>query len=224
MYHKQIPKLVEDAVEDLAIQTNPDVSFLRTDEEQDACHRSRLNEVQESGLFPYISFAVSGSGKTQAVFNILAANWGHYLISGHLPDTQTDHKRLWKPCRGGASADTQWLFELLEMLKKDDSQSLPSDLYSSAIVQLLTNRQKFMEKWKILVQRRFSDPNLQKSIYWLLFQTTCTPKYDLFKETLKWRMIFDLHSRPTESSSRLTEFLPTFIDEAQNELEPFWNE
>ena len=67
--------------------------------------------------------------------------------------------------------------------------------------------------------------NLEYRIYWLLVQTICTPAYDPFKETLELRMLFDelqnLPDYPPAFESIGTAI--AFMDEAQYELEPFWN-
>ena len=61
----------------------------------------------------------------------------------------------------------------------------------------------------------------------LLFQTICTPGYDPFRQTLEVRMLFDGMEAVPETYAPEFESLRwerIFMDEAQYELEPFWNE
>lgn len=223
MYNKLISSTIMDAIKVLQLPTTPDVSFLLIDEERADRHEQGLNEEQNSGQIPLILFAVAGSGKTQSIFNHLAANWGHYLVSGHVSDSLAHQDSILSPRRGGASADTQWLFELFKRLKTKNDQPLNSTFYSSAIVELLANRQTLMERWIGLIDTELNGPQLSQSIYWLLFQTTCTPKYDPFIKTLELRMLLGPFSTLNTDTYKPTTFSLTVIDEAQHELDPFWN-
>lgn len=212
-----------DAIKVLQIPTTPDVSFLLIDEERAGRHEQELNEEQKSSQLPLILFAVAGSGKTQSIFNHLAANWGHYLVSGHISDSLAHQDSLLSPRRGGASADTHWLFELFKRIKTKNDQPLNSAYYSSAIVELLANRQTLMKKWIDLTDAELSGAQLRQCIHWLLFQTTCTPAYDPFIKTLELRMLLGPFATLNTETYKPTSISLTVIDEAQNELDPFWN-
>ena len=224
VYNELVPRTITDAIEVLQISKTPDVSFLRTNDEQADLRDRPLNNEQNSGQLKPILFAVAGSGKTQSIFNLLAETWGHYLVSGHISNSLGNQDSMLKPRRGGASADTQWLFELFERIKAKNDQKLSPRWYSVAVERLLANREALMEVWIKQKEEKPSGAQLCDQIYWLLFQTTCTPEYDPFIKTLRLRMIID---DMCESESEM--HLPirstrTIIDEAQNELDPFWNE
>ena len=225
LYDELISKVVTKAKEILEIPTTPDVSFLVTDQEESG-HREQPSKMQQNKVrFPLILFAVAGSGKTQSIINFMAANWGHYLVSGRIPDSSTHQVSMLSPRRGGASSDTQWLFELFERVNTERLHFRQPNKYGLALMRLLENRQMLMETWY-----HSTITNSRDSIYWLLFQTTCTPEFDLFKDTLKLRMLcldrLCLWDRPTEMETLMETLpiLPTIIDEAQNELDPFWSD
>ena len=156
----------------------------------------------------------AGCGKTQSIFDHLAAEWGYYLISGRIPDSLSHIDSILGSYHGGAPADTQWLYKLFKRLESNTSR-LPPESYCLAIQVLLANREDFMTMW-------IRQTNSEYSIYWLLFQTICTPVYDPFKERLELRMLFDkfqIFPRAFESTRTPT----AVMDEAQYELEPFWN-
>ena len=226
MYDELIPKTVAHAIEVLQILKNPDVSFLVTDREQADPHERRLNEEQNSGQFHPILFAVAGSGKTQSIFNLLAANWGQYLVSGHISNSLAHQDSILRPHRGGASKDTQWLFELFKRLKARSDGPSSSARYSAAIKELLENRKVLMTLLIKQMASNYSGGQLSKEIYWLMFQTTCTPKYDPFIQTLQLRLTLCQfpYCTPKTYLHHSTQLMRTVLDEAQNELDPFWNE
>ncbi|KAL9609072.1 MAG: hypothetical protein Q9167_006137 [Letrouitia subvulpina] len=218
VYDKLISRTIKDAMNSLQILRTPNVSFLFTDKERAGRHEQRLNEEQNSSQLPPILFAVAGTGKTQFIFDLFATNWGHYLVSGHIGDRPTLQDSILSPRRGGASTDTQWLVEHFKRLKTKRDRQFPTFRYSAAIGTLLDNRQTLMNKWIEL-----NGAQLRQREYWLLFQTTCTPRYDPFRETLKLRMILP-YDVGISSIYDQTQFSPAVIDEAQDELDPFWNE
>ena len=211
LYNKAISKVIMKAKKILHIPATPDVSFLVTDQEQADHHKQLWKKPQNNDRFPVVLFAVAGSGKTQSIISFMAANWGHYLVSGRILDSLTHQNSILSPRRGGASSDTQWLFELFERVKTKRLRFRRLDVYFFAILKLLENRQTLLDTWY-----KSTDTNPS---YWLLLQTTCTPKYDPFKDTLKLRMLVE---RATEMETFPS--LPTIIDEAQNELDPFWSD
>ena len=198
----------------LQISRKPDVSFLRANGEEISRHKEEPSEGQDKCQIPPIYFAVAGSGKTQSIFDHLAAEWGYYLISGRIPDSLSHTYSILGSCHGGASADTQWLYKFFKRLESNTNR-LPPESYCLAIQVLLANREDFMTMWT-------RQTNLEYSIYWLLFQTICTPVYDPFKATLELRMLFDkfqIFPRAFESTRTPT----AVMDEAQYEVELFWN-
>jgi hypothetical protein len=56
---------------------------------------------------------------------------------------------------------------------------------------LLTNRNFSLEKWIDLTRPESSNGQLQQGIYWLLFQTTCTPAHDPFVNIFKVLLLLD---------------------------------
>ena len=220
LYDELISKVTADAQKVLQIPTNPNVFFLVTNQEQADHHEQRLKKEHNHDQLPPILFAVAGSGKTQSIFNFMAKNLGHYLVSGRISDSLAHQDSILSPRRGGASADTQWLHELWERPKMKRLESKRG--YLSAISKLLCNRQMLMEAW---VKSTNTNSSNGHSIYWLLLQTACTPKFDPFVETLKLLMfsVGSYYQPPTENQ-RTLENLPTIIDEAQNELDPFWDD
>jgi hypothetical protein len=189
-YEALVARTVTDVLKALQILTKPDVSFLVAGEAQGRIdqHTQHLSNAQSSGHVPLISFAVASSGKTQFTFNMLAANWGRYLVSGQISESLAHQHSILGPCRGGASADTHWLFQLYARLKADHGE-LPS--YAEGIMTLLTNRNFLLEKWIDLTRPESSNGQLQQGIYWLLFQTTRTPAHDPFVNTLKLLLLLD---------------------------------
>ena len=222
MYDKLISRTITEAIEVLKILKAYDVSFLHVDKERAGPYKQPLSEQQNDSQFPLISFAVAGSGKTQSIFNLLATNWGHYLVSGNVSNSLVHQDSILSPRRGGASADTHWLFELFKRIKPKYDHPLHSRCYSDAIVELLANRQTLMERWISLIDEKPNGAQIKQSIYWLLFQTTCTPEYDPFMKTIQLRMLLGPFSMPRAPMHEPTSPSLTIIDEAQNELNPFW--
>lgn len=60
--------------------------------------------------------------------------------------------------------------------------------------------------------------------HWLLFQIICTRRYDSFIKTLKLRMLSPQYSTLDSLIPKMTSLLQTVMDEAQNELDPFWKD
>lgn len=120
MYDELVSETITDAIETLQILKNPNVSFLVTDEERAGRDEPGLNVEQNRSQLPLVLFAVAGSGKTQSVFNVLAVSWGYYLISGQISDSLAHQDSILESCRGGASADTRWLFELFQKIKAEN--------------------------------------------------------------------------------------------------------
>ncbi len=90
----------------LQIRTNPDISFLVTDEEEPGRTYQNIVKQRNNNKLPLILFAVAGSGETQFIFNFLASELGHYLVSGQILGDAAPYKSILNPRRGGASADT----------------------------------------------------------------------------------------------------------------------
>lgn len=221
MYDELVSETITDAIETLQILKNPNVSFLVTDEERAGRDEPGLNVEQNRSQLPLVLFAVAGSGKTQSVFNVLAVNWGYYLISGQISDSLAHQDSILESCRGGASADTRWLFELFQKIKAENNELPSGSQYSGGIFELLANRQTLMNRWFNRI-----DTNLggAEPRHWLLFQTTCTRRYDPFIKTLKLRMLSPQYSTLDSPIPKMTSLPQTVMDEAQNELDPFWKD
>ena len=197
-----------------------DVSFLVADQRQEGHDERRFKKGPMNDRISPIFFAVAGSGKTQSIFDFRAAKWGHYLVSGHIQDSQANQDSTLSPHRGGASADTQWLFQLFERLYR--RQISWSD--GREVHEILMNRQMLME-----TRAKSSDmgPSCADSKHWLLFRTACTPLFDPFKETLKLRILVycsRMDYEPPKEVQAPLKNVPTITDEAQNELDPVWND
>ena len=120
----------------LQISRKPDVSFLHANGEEIGRRKVESTEGQDRGQIPPIYFVVAGSGKTQSIFDHLAADWGYYYISGRIPDSPSHTDSILGSCHGGASADTQWLYKLFKRLKSETDR-LPYEGYYLAIQLLL---------------------------------------------------------------------------------------
>ncbi|MCJ1468434.1 hypothetical protein MMC07_007062 [Pseudocyphellaria aurata] len=220
IYDKLVSQIVSHSLEFLQVQKAPDVSFLFT---ENYASRAKQQPREELDSNQPLIFAVAGSGKTQSIFNHLAKTWGHYLVSGHVSES-CGHEDSALVNRSGASADTLSLCQSIANLKLKLNADLLRlvNYYSDAIKVLLANRQRLMVEW---IEQTKSLHELSGPVYWHLFQTTCTILHDPFLHTFQLRMLFSSPSGPDIASHPdQKQPLRIILDEAQNEIDPFWGE
>lgn len=80
-----------------------------------------------------------------------------------------------------------------------------------------------MSKWVQTIVK-LNPARLPRDIHWLLFQTSCTPNYDPILDTLKLLMLISLYAVRYQGPRKRDPFPPMVFDEAQNELDPFWDQ
>jgi hypothetical protein len=175
---------------------------------------------------PPIVFSVPGSGKTQHIFDFLSHNWGHYVVSGRVPRHPKTTETLLNARQGTASLDTRHLCEMLDIINIPGEDE--TDIHRRAWSLLDWNRKRVLslirEFKKVGEAGNAFDPR-----DWLLFQTTCTRKFDPFLRTFQIQLLLGDNSyrfRSEKGSSKEASSTNDFprgkmyfcLDEAQCEL------
>lgn len=122
-------------------------------------------------------------------------------MSGKLEkNAAPEAQSLYRPRRGGASRDTQLMYEYSHRIQEGSDLEFASRRFLWNRDQILST---FRDNYSSLTPRQ-----------WLLFQTACTEKFDVFKDTLRICLLITPRYREEPS-------LPNrmFLDEAQCDLE-----
>jgi hypothetical protein len=130
-----------------------------------------------------VILAVAGSGKSQRLFDYLALNIGHYIVSGKVPSSKDDPMSLLNPNRGRTSQDSRILSEFVKACRTENAY-LESELWTV----LFRNRQITLHFFlKALGNLNPSDP----AASWLIFQTMCSEGFDPFLEGFQILLLFE---------------------------------
>ena len=173
-----------------------------------------------------IVFSVPGSGKTQYIFDLLSRRWGHYFVSGRVPQPLmlNPDATLFNARQGSASSDIRHLREILDMVDPSDIE-----LHTEAWARLVSNRDSILTLILDSTMTKENESHFTPRS-WLLFQTSCTKMFDPFLRTFQVKLMLeskdlgypsmffrtdDLHVQ----KSYLPQSMYFCLDEAQCELD-----
>jgi hypothetical protein len=170
---------------------------------------SRLKKVSTEAP---IVFGTAGSGKTRRILETLRYEWGVYLVAPGV-DTSRNDSSIFRPVHGGASRDTQSLWNDMHQLQTMHGSSF----FQRKLVHLLNSL--LMTRVELLNLFREHRKGLGYTT-WTRLQINCSQGCDMFDACWRlYRLVFS--GIPVKDLSNLPEYSRILwcIDEAQTMLD-----